>query len=434
MNKKILRLAIPNILSNLSIPLLSSVDTAVVGHLDEVYYLGAIAIGSMIFNFVYWGFGFLRMGTTGLTAQAFGGKNKSEINLVLFRALGVSITSALFILLIQIPLKEFSFFLVSAGENVEYYAASYFDIRIWAAPATLSLYAFQGWLLGMQNAKYPLIITLFANALNIIFNLYFVYALNMNSDGVAYGTVIAQYAALILTIVLIRKKYPSAFRFPKMKMIIDLAPMKKFFRVNFDIFIRTLCLIFTFSYFTVISAEFGDALLAANTILLQLWMILSYGVDGFAFAAESLTGKYIGARNSDKLKLTVKYSFAWGLGIGAVLSIVYLIFSDNIISLFTNNHLVIESAGLYIIWTVLAPLINSAAFIWDGIYIGATATKAMRNSMIAATFLIYLPIYHFTASIWGNHSIWVALLLFMLFRGLSLTILSKKVIFSRITS
>jgi len=429
LNKKILRLAIPNILSNLSIPLLSSVDTAVVGHLTEVYFLGAIAIGSMIFNFVYWGFGFLRMGTTGMTAQALGKGDAKEISLVFFRALSVALIGALFIIIVQMPIEALSFYLVTASDKVEFYARSYFEIRIWAAPATLCLYAFQGWFLGMQNAKYPLYIMVFTNVLNIIFNLLFVYQFDMKSDGVALGTVIAQYSGLFLSIYMIMKKYRDKLVKISLEELVHFESLKKFFSVNFDIFIRTLSLIFTFSYFTVISAEFGDVLLAANTILLQLWMILAYGVDGFAFAAESLVGKYIGARNRVKLKEAIKYSFIWGVGIGALFSLIYLVFKVPVLNLFTNNREVIAAALVYYLWTIAAPVINSIAFIWDGIFIGATATKAMRNSMLLATLIVYLPAFHLTKDVLGNHAVWFALFLFMLARDISLTILSRKHIF-----
>ena len=274
MNKRILRLAIPNILSNLSVPLLSSVDTAVVGHLDQVYYIGAIAIGSMIFNFIYWGFGFLRMGTTGLTAQAFGKKDTAEISLIFSRSIFIALLSASALILFQNYIAKFSFYLIDASSDVEFYAMEYFYIRIYAAPATLLLYVFHGWFLGMQNARFPLILTIIVNVLNIIFNLVFVYALGMKADGVALGTVIAQYIGLVLAILLYLFKYSDYKIIKDIKKIFELASIKKFLKVNFDIFIRTLFLIFAFSFFTAESATFGDDILAANTILLQLWMRL----------------------------------------------------------------------------------------------------------------------------------------------------------------
>ncbi|MCK5087697.1 MAG: MATE family efflux transporter [Melioribacteraceae bacterium] len=428
MNKRILRLAIPNILSNLSVPLLSSVDTAVVGHLDQVYYIGAIAIGSMIFNFIYWGFGFLRMGTTGLTAQAFGKKDTAEISLIFSRSIFIALLSASALILFQNYIAKFSFYLIDASSDVEFYAMEYFYIRIYAAPATLLLYVFHGWFLGMQNARFPLILTIIVNVLNIIFNLVFVYALGMKADGVALGTVIAQYIGLVLAILLYLFKYSDYKIVKDIKKIFELASIKKFLKVNFDIFVRTLFLIFAFSFFTAESATFGDDILAANTILLQLWMILSFGIDGFAFAAESLVGKYFGSRDKESFNKVIKYSFYWGIGLGVILSFVYLIFGKEIVSLYTNNSELITLTMSFFIWTIFAPLVNSICYIWDGVFIGATATKAMRNSMVIVTLFIYLPVYFLTKGAIGNHALWLALSLFMLTRGVSLTLYSKKYI------
>lgn len=432
MNKKILRLAIPNILSNLSVPILSSVDTAIVGHLDKVSYLGAIAVGSMIFNFIYWGFGFLRMGTTGLTAQAFGKKNKNEIILVLGRALSVAVVSAILIFAIQYFIKEFSFYLVHGGAEVEKYARTYFDIRIYAAPATLSLYAFHGWFLGMQNAKYPLILTVLVNIFNIGFNVLFIYGYGMNVDGVALGTVFAQYFGLFFAIILYLKKYKNYTAALVVKKVLDIEPLKRFFSVNFDIFIRTLTLIFAFSFFTAVSADLGTNILAANTILLQLWMILSYGIDGFAFAAESLVGKYIGSQDKIKLTKTVYYSFYWGLGLGLILSIIYFFFDREILLLYTDKIDIINLASVYFLWTLIAPISNSICYIWDGVFIGATATKPMRNSMLISLIIFFLPVYYLSVDSLGNNALWLAMITFMLARGVSLTLYSPKYIFNLI--
>ena len=432
MNKQILRLAVPNILSNLSVPLLSSVDTAVVGHLDKVSYLGAIAIGSMIFNFIYWAFGFLRMGTTGLTAQAFGKNSLNDQILTLARSLLLAILAAVLIILFQSIIKKISFFLIEANQEVEFFARQYFDIRIYAAPATLGLYAFHGWFLGMQNAKYPLILALFVNILNILFNLFFIYVLNMKTDGVALGTVISQYFGLLLAIILYFKKYSELSSALVKERIIDLVPLKNFFNINFNIFIRTLCLIFTFSFFTAKSAEFNNNILAVNTILLQLWMILSYGVDGFAFAAESLVGKYFGMNDKANLIKVIKFIFIWAFALAVLLSLSYWLFGREILSLYTNEKYLIDLALTFFIWTIIAPIINSFCYIWDGIYIGATATKPMRDSMLISTFLVFLPIYLLTKDILGNHSLWIALLIFMFVRGLSLTVLAKKFVFTKI--
>lgn len=421
MNRKILRLAIPNIVSNLSVPLLGAVDTALVGHLEEVYYLGAIAIGGMIFNFIFWGFGFLRMGTTGITAQAYGEENRTESVMTLSRALCVAGVFSLLILLLQVFIAELGFLLVDASPEVERYARIYFNIRIYTAPATLGLYAINGWFLGMQNARYPMIVTVVLNALNILLDVFFIYSLNMHVDGVAWGTLIARYVGLLLAAYLLWHRYSDWLRAYTQKKLVALQPLKKFFTVNRDIFLRTLCLIFTFSFFTVKSAAFGDVVLAANTILLQLWMIVSYGIDGFAYAAESLIGRFTGAREQDKVKEAVKYCLIWGLGIGLTASGLYWLFEASILKLFTDQQPVIAAALLVFGWTIAGPLVSSFCYIWDGVFIGATATKPMRNSMLIATLAVFLPVYFLSVPSLGNHAVWLAMTSFMIARGVTLT-------------
>jgi len=428
-NRKILRLAIPNILSNLTVPLLSSVDTAIMGHLPGPVYIGAIAVGSMIFNFIYWGVGFLRMGTTGLTAQAYGGKNNREIILTLARAVLVALGIAAFLIAAKDIIDLIAFKLINGSEEVESHARVYFQIRIFAAPATLSLYALHGWYLGMQNSRFPLYLGLFVNLLNILLNFLFVYRFGMTVDGIAWATVISQYAGLGFGMLLIVKYYPSVFRFYDKTKLLEFDKIKKFFGINFDLFIRTLFLIFVFSFFTAKSAEFGDTVLSANSILLQLWLILSYGVDGFAFAAESLVGKYIGKQNKPMLVKTVKYIFGWGLGQGVALSLIFLIWIKGIISLYTNQYQVITTAMQFAGWTIIAPLINAVSFIWDGIFIGATAAKPMRNSMVFSAAVVFLPLFYLLYPYWGNHALWFAMIMFMLARGITLSVYSRKYIF-----
>ncbi len=426
MNKKVLKLAIPNIISNLSVPLLGAVDTALVGHLEEVYYLGAIALGGMIFNFIFWGFGFLRMGTTGITAQAFGEENKTESVMTLVRALCVAGLFSFLILLLHVWIADLSFWLVEASPEVERYTRIYFNIRIFTAPATLGLYAINGWFLGMQNARYPMIVTVVLNALNIILDVFFVYSLNMHVDGVAWGTLIARYVGLALAVVLLAVKYRDWLKAYVRDKLLELEPIKKFFSVNRDIFIRTLCLIFTFSFFTAKSAEFGNVILAANTILLQLWMMVSYGIDGFAFAAESLIGRYKGSGEKDKLKSAVIFCFVWGIGIGFIASLIYALFDTSILNIFTDQQKVIETALVFWAWTIAGPAVSSFCYIWDGIFIGATATVPMRNSMIIATLIVFLPVYGIGVSYLGNHAIWLALTLFMIARGVTLSFYAPK--------
>lgn len=425
MNREVLRLAVPNIISNLSVPLLGVVDTALVGHLEEVHYLGAIAVGGMIFNFIFWGFGFLRMGTTGLTAQAFGEEDRTESVVTLVRALLVAGGLAFLILLLQAWIVDLAFLVIDTTPEVEEYTRIYYDIRIWTAPATLGLYAISGWFLGMQNARYPMIVMIVLNSLNVILDLLFVHFWGMHVDGVAWGTLIARYSGLLLAVLLLVWKYGDWLKAWSRARLWQLQAIRKFFSVNRDIFIRTLCLIFTFSFFTAKSASFGEVILAANTILLQLWMIVSYGIDGFAFAAESLIGRYTGAGNRKKMREAVKYCFIWGIGIGVGASLVYGVFNRSIVAIFTDQQAVIAAAMAVFGWTVAGPAVSSFCYIWDGVFIGATATGPMRDSMLIATIFLFLPAYYIGAPWLGNHAIWLAMLVFMAGRGILLHLWSR---------
>lgn len=425
-NRQIFNLAIPNILSNLSVPVLSAVDTALVGHLPSAIYIGAVAVGGMIFNFVYWGFGFLRMGTTGLTAQAYGKNDSREVGILLQRALFVALAAGLLLILLQYVIASISFALIQATPEVEANARVYFFIRIYAAPATLSLYAIHGWFLGVQNAKFPLIVTVAVNLLNIFFDVLFVLGFGMNSNGVALGTVLAQYLGLGLSVYLLWRHYRAYLRHHSLRRILAVEPLVRFIKVNTDIFIRTLSLIFVFSFFTAQSAELGDVPLAANSILIQLWMFFSYGIDGFAFAAESLTGKFIGAGNRQALVDVVRKIFTFGIGLGLLFTLIYWAGNNFIPLLFTDHKPVLDLIDQLIIWTIIAPLISSVCYIWDGIFIGATATRGLRNAMLICAFLIYLPLHYLLKPHYLAQGMWIALLGFMIARGISLSLLSKK--------
>lgn len=432
LNREILKLAIPNILSNISVPLLSMVDMMLMGHLENKAFILAISLGVMIFNFIYWGFGFLRMGTTGFTAQSYGEENKQEQLLMLSRGLAVSLISALFILLLQYPVLKLSLLLIDAKPEVQHLISDYYSIRIFAAPATISLYVFTGWFLGMQNARFPMAIAIFINLLNILLNFILVRHYHMDIRGVAFGTLIAQYSGLLLATGFFFIRYKKLLMFWNTKNFFDLEILKRFFSVNADIIVRTVLLIFTFSFFKIQSGQLDEALGAANLILLEFMLFFAYGVDGFAFAAEAISGKYFGKGNKKELKRAVKKSFAWGMGIAFAFSLVFFLNGENILRVITDQQAVIEAAKPFLWWIVLAPLINTPAFIWDGVYIGTTASRAMRNSMLFATFLFFLPAYYFFNDLIGNHALWMAMTLFMLGRGLLQSILAPKAIFNRL--
>jgi MATE family multidrug resistance protein len=404
------------------------VDIAIMGHLGSEVYVGAIALGVIIFNFIYWGFGFLRMGTSGFTAQAYGARDLSEMITILARSLLVALGAGLLIVILQKPIVLLSFYLIHGSSEVEELAKQYYSIRIWSAPATLCLYAFTGWFLGMQNARFTMIIALLVNVLNIGLNFFFVYGLGMKVEGVALGSLLAQYGGLLLAIILFIRYYLKLLRHFKLALLKQWKAFRRFFIVNKDILLRTLFLIVTFSFFTARSAAENDSILAVNTLLLQFLFIFSYFIDGFAYAAESLVGKYVGAKDPVRLKAVVRHLFTWGFFLSIPFTLIYLIWDESILRILTDNQLLITLAKDYMPWVVLVPLLSFAAFIWDGVFVGATAAAPMRNTLFVATFLIFLPTYFISREYIGNHGLWLAMILFMVTRGALLTIYSRKLL------
>lgn len=426
-NRDILNLAIPNIVTNITVPLLGLVDLALMGHLDDPVYIGAIALGSIIFNVIYSSLNFLRMGSTGMTAQAWGAKNKTEISLVLIRSLLLAMTLAMVLILFQGPIEWLSFIIIDGSNEVRAHAQDYFYIRIWAAPATIGLYAFMGWFLGVQNAKIPMIVAISINIVNIALNFLFVLVVGMTSDGVALATVIAQYTGIFIATIFFFTKYKQYAQWFNIRVILQSKALAKFFKVNSDIFIRTLLLLLTIAFFTNTSAKMGDDILAINTLLFQFFFIFSYFADGFAFAGESLAGKAIGERNKLLLSRTVRHLVYWGFGAAVVTSVTYFFGIDIFLKLLTSNETIRELSRDYSFWIIFIPLTSTAAFIWDGTYVGTTASRQMRNIMIISSLLIFLPAYYLTSGIWGNNALWFALNLFMMARTILMWIGWKKV-------
>lgn len=415
-NKEILKLAGPNIISNISIPLISSVDTALMGHLS-IAHLGAVGLGSMIFNFIYWNFGFLRMGTTGVTAQAYGSENKGLIHSTLLRSLTIGFVIAMALMLLQWPLHSWASSLMNVPEDQVGLVKTYFDIRIWAAPATLALYVFMGWFFGMQNAIYPLIITILINLLNVIISSYFVVGLGWEVAGVAWGTVISQYLGLLSCMVLMIYKYPEFLAFGQLKILSQIDQYAALLKINGNIFLRTLCLTFVFAFFYSQSAAADPMVLATNVILLQFLHWMSFGIDGFAYASESLVGKYYGARDKNMLHTTIRYSFLWAGVLAIFYSAIYYLFDEPLIGLFTKDPATAAQTSLSIIWIVLLPIASFAAYIWDGVYIGLTASRQMRDTMLIS-LSAYLILYFLLESLPPITRIWLSLLIFMAVRGI----------------
>ena len=426
MNRRILHLAIPSIVSNITVPLLGLVDVTIVGHLGATAYIGAIAVGGLLFNILYWNFGFLRMGTSGLTSQAYGRKDKDAEIRVLVQAVSVGLFSALVMLILQYPIERLAFRLLDTSAEVEQYAVTYFRICIWGAPAVLAQYGFTGWFIGMQNSRYPMYIAIVMNVINIVCSSCVVFLFGMKVEGVALGTVVAQYSGVMMAWGLWFYNYKELRGRITFKGSLQLIAMRRFFAVNRDIFLRTLCLIGVTTFFTSTGARQGDVILAVNTLLMQLFTLFSYIMDGFAYAGEALSGRYVGACNLVQLKRAVKALFGWGVGLSLVFTLLYGIGGENFLRLLTNDTVVIETAGHYFYWVLAIPLAGFAAFLWDGILIGATATRFMLWAMLVASSSFFVIYYCFSGAT-NNHMLWLAFLVYLALRGVMQTLWSRKV-------
>ena len=416
MNRKILQLAIPSIVSNITVPLLGLVDVAIVGHLGSASYIGAIAVGGMLFNMIYWIFGFLRMGTSGMTAQVYGKRDLTEVVRTLLRAVGVGLLISLGLWILQSPILRGAFVLIDATEEVKRWASLYFNICIWGAPAILGLYGFAGWFIGMQNSRFPMFIAITQNIVNIAASLCFVFVLGMKVEGVALGTLIAQYAGLFMAFALWLKYYGRLKAYIDWNGLWGGEEMRRFFSVNSDIFFRTLCLVAVTTFFTSTGARQGDVILAVNTLLMQLFTLFSYIMDGFAYAGEALAGRFIGAKNDVGLRRCIRLLFLWGIGLSLSFTILYAFLGRDFLGLLTNDTSVIEASGDYFYWVLALPLCGFSAFLWDGIFIGATATRQMLYSMLVASATFFIIYYLFYRSM-GNHALWMAFLGYLSLRG-----------------
>ncbi len=413
------RLAAPIIVSNFTVPLLGAVDTAVVGHLDEAYYLGAVAVAALIFNFLYWGFGFLRMSTTGFTAQAHGADDGDEVRAALARALIIAAALALAILLLQRPLLGVAMGLIGAGPEVEEHARTYFSIRIWGAPAALGNYVVLGWFLGRQNARAGLALQVVINGLNIVLDLVFVVGLGLAVAGVAMATLVAEYAGLALGLTMVAVALRRQGGRWRRERILDTPRLRRMAVVNRDIFVRTLCLIAAFAYLTAHGAKMGDVILAANAVLLNMVYFMSYGLDGFAHAAEALVGRAIGARDRAAYRGAVRASTVWALITATVFAALYVLFGTAIIDALTGIAEVRAAARAVLPWMFVAPLVSVWGYQLDGIFIGAVRTAEMRNAMIAS-LAVFVACVTALQPVMGNHGLWLSFLIFMIARGATL--------------
>ena len=427
-NKRILQIAVPSIISNITVPLLGLIDVTIVGHLGSAAYIGAIAVGGMLFNIIYWIFGFLRMGTSGMTSQAYGKHDLDEVARLLLRSVGVGLLIAIILVTLQYPIRKLAFTFIQTTEEVERLATLYFRICIWGAPAMLGLYGFAGWFIGMQNSRFPMYIAITQNIVNIAASLCFVYLFHMKVAGVAWGTLTAQYAGFLMALLLWRRYYGGLKKHVAWHEVLKKEAMLRFFQVNRDIFLRTLCLVIVTLFFTSAGAAQGEIVLAVNTLLMQLFTLFSYIMDGFAYSGEALVGKYVGANNRLALYRTVRQLFIWGVGLSTGFTLLYFFGGKSFLGLLTNEISVIREAENYFYWVLAIPLTGFAAFLWDGIFIGATATRQMFYSMLVASgsfFLVYYSLHEWM----GNHALWLAFIVYLSLRGIMQATLSRKILY-----
>lgn len=416
-DKRILSIALPSIVANITVPLLGLVDMAVSGHLGNAVYIGAVAVGSMIFNVVYWVFGFLRMGTSGITSQALGRRDMNDVATTLARSIVVAMAVAAFIIILQKPLGSVALALVGASADINTEAWHYFRICVWGAPAMLCLYSLTGWYIGMQNTRLPMFISIMQNVVNIVASCTFVYGFGMKVEGIALGTLVAQYAGLLVSITLWATTYGKRIlRHVQWQRIMEGTAMRRFFSVNRDIFLRTLCLVAVNFYFLSAGAAQGAVVLAVNTLLMQLFTLYSYVMDGFAFAGEALCGKHYGAGNHVEFSRTVRRLFGWGFALTVAYTMVYAVGGTGFLRLLTDDIEVVAASAEYAPWAVLIPICGLAAFIWDGVFIGTTNTRGMFAAT-AAAMLVFFGVYLSLRSEWHNHALWLAFLTFLLTRG-----------------
>lgn len=425
-NQRILRIALPSIVSNITVPLLGLVDVTIVGHLGAPAYIGAIAVGGMLFNIIYWVFGFLRMGTSGMTSQAYGQHDLHEAARLLMRSVGIGWMVALCLLVLQYPILHLALALIQTTPEIERLTTTYFHICIWGAPATLGLYGFAGWFIGMQNSRFPMYIAITQNIVNIVASLCLVYMLDMKVAGVAAGTLIAQYAGLFMAMWLYARYYGRLQKRVVWKELARRQAMRRFFQVNRDIFFRTLCLVAVTLFFTSAGATQGEVVLAVNTLLMQLFTLFSYIMDGFAYAGEALAGRYIGARNRTALHNTTRSLFYWGFGLSLAFTLLYWAGGKDFLGLLTDDASVIDASDTYFYWALAIPLAGFSAFLWDGIFIGATATRQMLYAMLTAS-AGFFGIYYSLHTLWGNHALWLAFLVYLSLRGAVQTFLGKRI-------
>ncbi|MEI7598301.1 MAG: MATE family efflux transporter [Aestuariivirga sp.] len=417
-HRSVLVVAVPIMLSNVSEPLIGVVNTAVIGQLKEPYYIGAIAVGALIFSFLFWGFGFLRLSTGGLSAQALGAGDRTELVAVLIRALMIGLAAGIGLVLLSPLIRDAAFNLVGGSAEIRSHGETYFNYRIFAAPAALSNYCVMGWFIGQSRAKLAFVVQLFLNLTNMALSAFFVLGLGMTSDGVGLAALIAEWSAVTLALVLAAVILHGMGAHISWPRILDPVRFKRTLLMNGDVMIRTLCLVFAFTFFTARGARAGDVVVAANAVLLNLFEVSAYLIDGFAYASEALVGQSVGARNRQRFRAAVWLTSVWAMVLGVICSAVIWVFGPALVDLMTLSPDVQETARTYLPWAAVAPVLGVICFQFDGIFTGAMATKDMRNMMILSLG-VFLLAWWMLERPYGNHGLWAALDIFFIARGIT---------------
>lgn len=417
-DRDILSIAIPSIVANITTPLLGLVDMAIVGHMGSPVYMAAIALGGTMFSMIYWVFAFLRMGTSGMTAQAFGAKDTVERDASLYRAMSVAMLIGVLLIALQRPLRSMMLGFLGGDAATLELAEQYFDVLIYGAPATMGLYALNGWMIGVQNSRLTMWTSLIINVTNIVSSLTLVYALHLGIKGVATGTLIAQWTGFITGCLMIVRYHPKLH---SLRQLFDTQRLKRFFSVNSDIFLRTLCLVAVTVWFTRAGARQGDIILSVNALLMQLFILFSYMMDGFAFAGEALVGKLTGAGEGEQRGKMIRRLFLIGSCVSILYTAIYALLGSDILGILSSDDTVIAASQEYKWWAVTIPLAGMSAFIWDGVFIGETRTRQMLLSMGIA-MVTFFAVYFLLYPRWGNHALWLAFILYLAVRGIAQTL------------
>lgn len=428
MNKTVLKLAIPSIFANITVPLVGMADTAIAGRLGDATVLGGIAIASMLFDLLYWNMGFLRVGTGGMVAQAYGRGDYKDAMSTFALGITTALAFAFLFIVCQWVYVEAAFHFIECSPGIEALAREYFFIRIWAAPATLSLNVFKGFFIGMQNAVSPMAVDITVNVTNIAASIFFAFYAGLGFSGIAWGTLVAQYVGLILAVSLMVFQYRRHFHLMDIRNDIRPGKIRKFFMLNADLFVRSLCFLFIYAGLTSLAAKYGDVDLAVSSIMMKLMLLYSYFIDGFAYAGEALSGRYIGARDRESLTRAVKVIFMWCCGIGIVSTLGYWAGGEWLVRLMATDATVIAESARFLPWLLVMPFVSSVAFTWDGIFIGATATKALRNSMLWAVVGFFASYFLLRGTI-GVQSLWVGYMMHLIVRTVYLSAVAKKEVF-----